>query len=118
MQNRENKSLKFLHNLIRSVFSTFRIAEIKQESLCCLCRGEVLHSNLHNGTNNVQLIKQLKQNLPFHLPIRRWYCILKNVKSIRELEVLKITNVNVGHLYKFSDLRDARVNNVMTGQNQ
>ena len=63
VQHRENKPLKFLNDIIRSVLSTLRITELKQKSLCWLCHCEFHQSNLYNGTNGVQLIKTLKQNV-------------------------------------------------------
>ena len=101
VHNRENKPLKFIHKIIRSVFSAFRIAAMKQETFCWLYQSQVNHSNLHNFNTVVPLMETLKQNRPFLLIFRRWYYILKNIKSIRQLVMFKITNVNVGHLYKF-----------------
>jgi len=101
VQNRENKPLKFLHKIILSVFPASRIAVMKQETFCWLYQSQINHSNLHNCNIVVPLMETLKQNRPFLLLFRRWYYILKNIKSIRQLVVFKITNVNVGQLYKF-----------------
>ena len=65
VQNRGNKPLQFLHNIIRSVPSVFRIAEMKQESMCWLYQSEIHHSNLHNVTNGVQLIKRWNRTVHF-----------------------------------------------------
>ena len=101
VQNGENIPLKFLHNIIRSVFLVFQIAEMKQESFCWLYQRQVNHNILHNCNNGVPLMKTLKEKRSFLLLFPRWYCILKNIKSIRELVMFKITDVKLGHLYQF-----------------
>jgi hypothetical protein len=99
--HRDSKRLHFLKKLYQTVLTTYRIAEMKSYSWCC--QIEVHYSNLHTGTSGVQLIKAQQQNRAYFFLVRRWYCLLKNIKSIRELVVFKITNVKVGHLCNFSD---------------
>ena len=102
-RQREAKPLNSLQKITQSVLPNFRIADMQQNSLFWLCQNEVHYNNLRTGTNGVQLFSALKHNHAVLLLFRRWYCLLKNIKSIRELVMFKITNVNVGHLYNFSD---------------
>jgi len=58
--------------------------------LLWLCPNEFHYSKLLADTNVVQLIKTLKLNRVVLLLFGRWYYILKNIKSIREVVVFKI----------------------------
>jgi hypothetical protein len=52
-------------------------------------QSDVQHSKLHVGTDCLQQIKILELIRPFVLLLRHGYCLVKNIKSIRELEMLK-----------------------------
>jgi hypothetical protein len=43
----------------------FLFSTMKQKSLSCLCQVLAHRSNLHTGTNGVQLVKALKLNRAF-----------------------------------------------------
>ena len=76
--------------LSRQCCQTSEIANMKQSSFCCLCLNKIHHSILHNCTKGVQLVVALKYSRAVLLLFRRWYCFLKNKKSIRELIMFKV----------------------------
>jgi hypothetical protein len=82
---------------------TILFSTVKQLSLSWLCHFEVHHSNLHVGTNCIQLIRSLKLNRSFHSLFRYWYWLLTYIKSVRERVIFGITNGSVRHVYKFPD---------------
>jgi hypothetical protein len=76
--------LIFLHNIFRSVFSIFRIAETTQLSFCWIRLNEIRHSSLRNVSNGVQHIKNCKRTVhSFTIPPLILSHI--NIKPITEL---------------------------------
>ena len=52
-------------------------------------QNDVRNSRLHVGTDCLQWINILELLRPFVLLLRHGYCLVKNIKSIRELEMFK-----------------------------
>jgi len=52
-------------------------------------QSDVRNSRRHVGTDCLQRINILELLLPFVLLLRHGYCLVKNIKSIRELVMFK-----------------------------
>jgi hypothetical protein len=52
-------------------------------------QSDVRNSKRHVGTDRLQRIEILELLRPFVLLLRHGYCVVKNIKSIRELVIFK-----------------------------
>ena len=59
-------------------------------------QNNVQNNRRHVGTDRLQRIKILEPLRPFVLVLRHGYCLVKNIKSIKELVMLKNKKCKTG----------------------
>jgi hypothetical protein len=78
-------------------------------------QSDVRNSRRHLVTDYLQRVKILELLRRFVLLLRQWYCLVKNIKSIRELLLVKNKKWNSrSFTYRKKTLCDEGVNNVVT----